>query len=216
MPPKKREALKSISKQSLISMPLSPQMVSSLKKRAKTSSETAAEILKELVPIVGTEQKKSQLTFIHQIIMVCLGEIRDFSVCNKASLAFLSRQLHLEAYAVLGLQHALLGSKSVGTTLKTPNASEGQELLRVTKKATAHPSVIITYLINVVRVLIGLDLFLKISFYEELQGSDGLLYWLQRLESFDKDLHQKMAEHSFRLLFSTLTQYPLYTGSDGP
>ncbi|KAJ3305070.1 hypothetical protein HDV03_001996 [Kappamyces sp. JEL0829] len=210
MPSTKRVPLRELkSPQALaIKTPLSPQLASSLKKKAKADVELAAQIYQQLAAILQTESSRSQMSYLHQVLVVCLTEMRDFAACNRAVSVCLAKDLGLESFAVLALQHSIsLGTKTATTALKTPSPAQFQQMLCVGKKATMnHPSAVCVFLINVIRAAQMLQMVACLDLASLLSAPDGLCFWLDRLRSTDAAQGGTMTDHAFRLLYNIMNQ----------
>jgi hypothetical protein len=199
-----------ISKQPILelSYPITAQKFVKIKNQLNSYSDRgeATVYLDSLLAAVETQLgNKQQIIYIHQMALACIRILSDTSQCNKAITRFLSFSLFKESYFCSLVQHGLLHGKDSALSAKIPNLEQVKALMSVDKRCRESPSSVCVYLVNLLRILIGLRL--HSSSYrvcDALETTNGLLFWINRLNGANKQVFPSLSDHTFRILYALI------------
>ena len=187
-----------------LTFPITAQTLVSLKNEIKNNSDRASSYFDSLLA-TGLENQtdnKQQSNYIHQLLIACIYSISDSAKCNKAITRCLSLSLFKESYNFSLFQYNLLHGMLSTSSAKYPNIEQFQILASVDKRCKENPSTVSIYLVNLLRIFIGLKMHSKYKLGDFLEAKNGLLFWIDRLRMKDKQLYAALCDHVFRLLYS--------------
>ena len=191
-----------------LSYPITAQAFAKIKKELKSCSdrEQATHYLDSLLAALDSQiGSRQQIIYIQQLAIVCISSMRDTNQCNKAVTRFLSFTLFKESYLLSVTQHRLLHGKDSISSSKLPNIDQIKVLMTVDKRCRENPSAVCIYLVNLLRILIGLRLHSSsFRICDALECPSGLLFWTNRLNVVDKSVFSSLSDHIFRVLYGII------------